>query len=118
MLSGTVEVDGVKVLAVRLDDHDAGHLRNTADTLKAKLKSGVVVIGGVTNGKVLLIASVTKDLTGKVHAGKLVKNVAKVVGGGGGGRPDMAQAGGKDASKLSEALDGVPGIVKRMIKGS
>ena len=118
MLSGTVEVDGVKVLAVRLDDHDAGHLRSTADTLKAKLKSGVVVIGGVTNGKVLLIASVTKDLTGKMHAGKLVKNVAKVVGGGGGGRPDMAQAGGKDASKLSEALDGVPGIVKRMIKGS
>jgi len=117
MLSETVEIEGVKVLAVRLDDHDAGFLRNIADGLKAKLKSGMVVIGGVSNGKVVLIASVTKDLTEKVHAGNLVKDVAKLVGGGGGGRPDMAQAGGKDVSKLDEALASVPGLVEQMIKG-
>jgi alanyl-tRNA synthetase len=116
LIAEAVDVDGVKVLAVRLDDQDVSHLRNTADSLKAKLRSGVVVIGGVTEGKVLLIASVTKDLTGKVHAGDLVKDVAKIVGGGGGGRPDMAQAGGKDPSKLEEALGKVPKSVERMIK--
>ena len=76
-----------------------------------------IVIGGVSGEKVALIASVTKDLTDKVHAGNLVKSVAKIVGGGGGGRPDMAQAGGKDVAKLGDALDGVPGMVERMIKG-
>ncbi len=116
LLAQTVSVNGVKVLAVRLDDHDAGHLRNTADTLKAKLKSGVVVIGGVSEGKVLLIAGVTKDLTDRVHAGDLLKGVAKIVGGGGGGRADMAQAGGKDLSKLPDALKEVPGMVERMVK--
>ncbi len=117
MLARVVEVDGVKVLALRLDDCDAAHLRNTADSLKGKLKSGVIVLGGVSNGKVLLIASVTKDLTKKVHAGNLVKEVAKLVGGGGGGRPDMAQAGGQNASELPRALEAVPGIVEGMIKG-
>jgi len=117
MLARVVEVDGVKVLALRLDDCDAAHLRNTADSLKGKLKSGVIVLGGVSNGKVLLIASVTKDLTKKVHAGNLVKEVAKLVGGGGGGRPDMAQAGGQNASELPRALEAVPGTVEGMIKG-
>lgn len=116
MLAQAVEVEGVKVLAARLDDHDTNHLRNMTDTLKAKLKSGVVVIGGVSKGKVVLISGVTKDLTKKAHAGNLLKEIAKIVGGGGGGRPDMAQAGGKDPSKLSEALEAVPGAVERMIK--
>jgi alanyl-tRNA synthetase len=116
MLADTVEVDGVKVLALRLDDYDVEHLRSTADSLKGRLKSGVVVLGGVAGGKVLLIASVTKDLTKKAHAGALVKEVAKMVGGGGGGRPDMAQAGGKDISKLPDALEAVPAIVKRMME--
>jgi len=116
MLEQAVEVEGVKVLAARLDDHDTTHLRNITDTLKVKLKSGVVVIGGVSKGKVVLISGVTKDLIGKVHAGNLLKEIAKIVGGGGGGRPDMAQAGGKDPSKLSEALEEVPGAVERMIK--
>ena len=75
------------------------------------------MIGGVSEGKVVLVASVTKNLTGKIHAGNLVKDVAKVVGGGGGGRPDMAQAGGKDVSKLGDALDGVAGLIENMIKG-
>jgi alanyl-tRNA synthetase len=118
LLERTIDVDGVKVLAVRLDDQDISGLRNTADSLKAKLKSGVVVLGGVSEGKVLLIASVTKDLTKKVHAGNLVKNVARIVGGGGGGRPDMAQAGGKDTSKLNNALGEVPKAVERMIKST
>jgi alanyl-tRNA synthetase len=117
MLDQAVKVDGINVLAIRLDDHDTDFLRNTADSLKAKLKSGVVVIGGASGEKVALIASVTKDLTDKVHAGNLVKSVAKVVGGGGGGRPDMAQAGGRDVAKLGEALDSVPALVERMIKG-
>jgi alanyl-tRNA synthetase len=71
----------------------------------------------VSEGKVVLIAGVTKDLTDRVHAGNLVKETAKVVGGGGGGRPDMAQAGGKNPAKLKEALDGVSSIVERMLKG-
>ncbi len=118
MLAKAVDVDGVKVLAARLDDHDAPHLRQTADSLKAKLKSAVVVIGGVSEGKVILIAGVTKDLTNRIHAGELVKDVARIVGGGGGGRPDMAQAGGKDVAKLMDALEQVPGLVGRMIKTS
>lgn len=116
LLARTVDVDGVKVLAVRLDEQDVTHLRNTADSLKAKLKSGVVVLGGVSEGKVLLIASVTKDLAGRVHAGHLVKDVAKIVGGGGGGRPDMAQAGGKDPSKLDKALGEVPKAVDQLLR--
>jgi alanyl-tRNA synthetase len=111
-----VDVDGIKVVVGRIDDHDANHLRQAADSLKAKLKSGVVVLGGVSQGKVLLIAGVTKDLTDRVHAGNLLKDVAKIVGGGGGGRPDMAQAGGKDPAKLGEALREVPNAVGRMIK--
>ncbi|MBI4832502.1 MAG: alanine--tRNA ligase, partial [Candidatus Lindowbacteria bacterium] len=118
MLAGAVDVDGIKVLAVRLDDHDATYLRKTADSLKAKLKSGVVVIGGVSEGKVLLIAGVTADLTSKVHAGDLVKAVARIVGGGGGGRADMAQAGGKDPSKLQQALEEVPHSIERMVKSA
>jgi alanyl-tRNA synthetase len=117
MLDQVVEVEGVKTLAIRLDDGDVGFLRTTADNLKAKLKSGVVVVGGASGDKVVLIAGVTKDLTDRIHAGNLVKETAKVVGGGGGGRPDMAQAGGKNPAKLKEALDGVSSIVERMLKG-
>jgi alanyl-tRNA synthetase len=118
MLERAIYVDGIKVLAVRLDDHDAIYLRRTADSLKAKLKSGVVVIGGVSEGKVLLIAGVTADLTDKVNAGDLLKDVAKVVGGGGGGRADMAQAGGKDPAKLQQALDEVPQSIERILKNA
>jgi alanyl-tRNA synthetase len=118
MLARTVDIDGIKVLAVRLDDHDATYLRKTADSLKTRLKSGVVVVGGISEGKVLLIAGVTADLTGKLHAGDLLKEVARIVGGGGGGRADMAQAGGKDPSKLGQALDEVPIAVERMMKSS
>ena len=97
-------INGVAVLAARLDGLDAEGLRAVADRLRDRLGSGVVCVGGAMDGKVNLVAAVTKDLTKRVQAGKLIQEVAKVVGGGGGGRPDLAQAGGKDPAKLDEAL--------------
>ena len=87
-------------------------LRNMTDTIRARLGSGVVVLGAVTGeGKVNLVAAVTKDLAGRVHAGKLIKEVAQICGGGGGGRPDMATAGGKNPERLGEALNAVPRLL-------
>ncbi|HEX9100576.1 MAG TPA: alanine--tRNA ligase-related protein, partial [Polyangia bacterium] len=107
LLSNVREVAGVKVLATRADVGDPKALREVADQLRDKLKSGVVVLGGVSDGKVALVAAVTADLVSRVHAGKIIGEVAKLVGGKGGGRPDLAQAGGNDASKLDEALESV-----------
>ncbi len=106
-----VEVKGVKVLAQRVDALDRGQMRTLVDNLRNKLGSGVVVLGSTQDGKVALIVGVTKDLTGKVQAGKVVGEIAKMVGGSGGGRPDMAEAGGKDASQLDAALKSAPDIV-------
>lgn len=105
LLNQVEEIDGVKVLASRVQVTDAGQLRNICDDLKQKIGSGIILLGTVTNGKVQMIAGVTKDLTDKYHAGQLVKEAAKICAGGGGGRPDMAQAGGKDPDKLDEALN-------------
>jgi len=107
-----VEVKGVKVLAVELENLDMNALRNFVDTAKAKIKSGVVVAGAVMDGKVALVSGVTKDLTQRLHAGELVKGVAAIVGGSGGGRADMAQAGGKDAARLKDALAKVKELVE------
>ncbi len=101
------DVKGCKVLAAALDSGDAKALRETMDKLKDKLKSAVIVLGGAADGKVALIAGVTADLTGKVKAGELVNFVAQQVGGKGGGRPDMAQAGGTEPAKLPQALAAV-----------
>ncbi|MGH6610993.1 MAG: alanine--tRNA ligase, partial [Burkholderiaceae bacterium] len=101
-----VDVNGVKVLAASLDG-DARALRETMDQLKSKLKSAVIVLGAVENGRVQLAAGVTADATSKVKAGDLVNYVAQQVGGKGGGRPDMAMAGGNDPSKLPGALASV-----------
>jgi alanyl-tRNA synthetase len=98
------EVKGVKVFASRMDDLDMETLRGTVDHYKSKLGSGVVLLGSVTDGKVLLACGVTKDLTGSHKAGDIVKKAAAICGGSGGGRPDMATAGGKDPSRLDEAL--------------
>ena len=107
-----VEVSGVKVLAQRVDALDRGQMRTLVDNLRGKLGSGVVVLGGVQeDGKVSLIVGVTKDLTSRVQAGKVVAQLAQMVGGSGGGRPDMAEAGGKDASQLDAALRSAPRIV-------
>ena len=110
--SEAVEVSGVKVLAQRVDALDRGQVRTLVDNLRGKLGSGVVVLGGVQeDGKVALIVGVTKDLTSRVQAGKVVAQLAQIVGGSGGGRPDMAEAGGKDASQLDAALRNAPKIV-------
>jgi alanyl-tRNA synthetase len=107
LLSQAVDVKGLKVLAAKLEGADAKTLRDTMDKLKDKLKSAAIVLAAVNDGKVSLIAGVTSDATSKVKAGELVNFVALQVGGKGGGRPDMAQAGGTDPSGLSKALEGV-----------
>src|SRR5882672_7295961 len=104
-------VNGVKVLAVRVDGADAKSLRDMADQLKDKLGSGVVVLAAVEGDKVSLVASVTKDLTSKLKAGDIIKPVAELVGGRGGGRPDFAQAGGNRPENVDQALAMVPGLV-------
>jgi alanyl-tRNA synthetase len=106
-------VNGVAVVAGRIDGLDADALRAVADRLRERLGSGIVLVGSVVDDKVNLIAAVTKDLTKRFHAGKLVQEVARAVGGGGGGRPDLAQAGGKEPAKLDAALDGVYDAVAR-----
>ncbi len=108
-----VDVKGIKVLAAALDGADAAALRETLDKLKDKLKSAVVVLASAGDGKVSLIAGVTADHTGKLKAGDLVNFVARQVGGKGGGRPDMAQAGGTDAAALPTALASVKGWVEQ-----
>jgi alanyl-tRNA synthetase len=102
-----IDVNGIKVLAARLDGADAGVLRETMDALKAKLKTAAIVLASVQGNKVSLIAGVTADSIGKVKAGDLVNFVAQQVGGKGGGKPEMAMAGGTDPSKLGAALEGV-----------
>jgi len=110
-----VEVKGVKVLAQRVDALDRGQMRTLVDNLRNKLGSGVVVLGSAQDGKVALIVGVTKDLTGKVHAGKIVGEIARRVGGSGGGRPDMAEAGGKDPGQLDAALKSAPDVIGALV---
>ncbi|HUL91044.1 MAG TPA: alanine--tRNA ligase [Burkholderiales bacterium] len=105
--SQAVDVKGVKVLAASLDGADAKTLRETVDQLKNKLKSAAIVLGSTEGGRVSLIAGVTSDLTAKLKAGELVNYVAQQVGGKGGGRPDMAQAGGTEPAKVPAALGSV-----------
>ncbi len=102
-----MEVNGARVLAATMEGADAKALRETMDKLKDKLKPAAIVLGAVTDGKVSLIAGVTADLIGKVKAGDLANFVAQQVGGKGGGRPDMAQAGGTEPAKLEGALASV-----------
>ena len=101
------DVNGVKVLAATLEGADANALRETMDKLKDKLKSAAIVLASVTDGKVSLAAGVTQDLIAKLKAGDLVNHVAAQVGGKGGGKPDMAMAGGTDPSQLPQALASV-----------
>ncbi len=112
LISSAVEINGIKVLSTRLDNVDRKVLRDTLDQLKSKLGSGVVVLGTTEQEKVSLIAGVTQDLTKKIKAGELVNHVAKQVGGKGGGRPDMAQAGGDNPAALDNALASVHDWIK------
>ncbi|WP_024303306.1 alanine--tRNA ligase [Pseudogulbenkiania sp. MAI-1] len=111
LADSAVEIGGIKVLAAELEGADNTALRETLDKLKDKLKSAAIVLAAKADGKVSLVAGVTADLTGKIKAGELVNFVAQQVGGKGGGRPDMAQAGGTQPEKLAEALAGVNGWV-------
>ncbi|MGB9511080.1 MAG: alanine--tRNA ligase [Candidatus Acidiferrum sp.] len=108
-------VKGVKVVAAEVASVDREGLRQLVDSLRQKLGSGVVALGMVEDGKVALIAGVTKDLTAKVHAGKLIQTLAKQVGGSGGDRPDLAEAGGKDTSALKSALQSVPSFLEPLL---
>ncbi len=115
LASQAVDVKGAKVLAATLEGADAKTLRETMDKLKDQLKSAAIVLGAVSDGKVSLIAGVTADLTGRLKAGELVNFVAQQVGGKGGGRADMAQAGGTEPAKLPAALQSVKGWIEQRI---
>jgi alanyl-tRNA synthetase len=108
-------IKGVKVIVGEVGNVDREGLRQLVDSLRQKLGSGIVALGMPEDGKVALIAGVTKDLTTKVHAGKLIQALAKQVGGSGGGRPDLAEAGGKDTSALESALQSVPGLLEPLL---
>jgi alanyl-tRNA synthetase len=109
------DVRGVKVLAHRVDNLERSQLRTLVDQLRDKLGSGVVVLGSATNGNVALIVGVTKDLTSRIQAGKVIGPVAQKVGGKGGGRPDLAEAGGKDPAALDAALGEAYGVVEEIL---
>ncbi|MGB2632654.1 MAG: DHHA1 domain-containing protein, partial [Candidatus Acidiferrum sp.] len=108
-------IKGVKAVIGEVSNVDREGLRQLVDSLRQKLGSGVVALGMPEDGKVALIVGVTKDLTGKVHAGKLIQALAKQVGGSGGGRPDLAEAGGKDTSALKSALQSVPSLLDPLL---
>jgi len=110
------DVRGVKVVTHRVDNLERGQMRTLVDNLRNKLGSGVVVLGSAQDGKVSLIVGVTKDLTDRVQAGKVIKPVAEKVGGSGGGRPDMAEAGGKDPGQLDAALSEAYSVVDSLLK--
>ncbi|MFP4255397.1 MAG: alanine--tRNA ligase [Desulfobacterales bacterium] len=118
MTEDVKSVEGVKVLAKKVHADNPGALRSLADQFREKIGSGVVVLGAEHDQKALLISVVTKDLTGRLHAGNIIKHVAAEVGGGGGGRPDMAQAGGPDAAKLDQALEKVYELVRASVENS
>jgi alanyl-tRNA synthetase len=106
LLTQAREVNGMKVLATRVDPADAEVFRGLADQLRDRLQSGVVAIGGEKDGKALILVAATKDVVARgIKAGDLIREMAKEVGGKGGGKPDMAQAGGADPSRIAAALD-------------
>ncbi|MGH9716963.1 MAG: alanine--tRNA ligase-related protein, partial [Candidatus Acidiferrales bacterium] len=115
LIENAREVKGVRVLAAQVPGYDRAALRQLVDALRQKLGSGVIVLASAEDGKVALITGVTKDLTSKVHAGKIVQELAKVVGGSGGGKPDLAEAGGKDTSAIEKALGNVYPLLDQLL---
>src|SRR4029077_21063130 len=108
-------IKDVKVISAEVEGVDRETMRQLVDSLRQKLGAGAVVLGTVADDKVALLAGVTKDLTAKLHAGKLIQAIAKEVGGSGGGRPDLAEAGGKDTSGLKLALDHVYPLIDQLL---
>jgi alanyl-tRNA synthetase len=115
LMANVRTIKGVRVLAAEVAEMDREAMRQLVDTLRQKLGSGVVVLGGAEDGKAAIIGGVTKDLTNRLHAGKIVQAIAKEIGGSGGGRPDLAEAGGKDTSALKTAMERVYGVVEQML---
>jgi len=116
LLDRVEEIDGASLLTAQVDVAGADELREMADWFRDKVESGVALFATVSNGKPLLVATVTEDLIGRgIKAGDLVREVAQMVGGGGGGRPNLAQAGGRDPEKLPEALKAVPDLIRRAL---
>jgi alanyl-tRNA synthetase len=113
-----IDVNGVKLVTRQVAGLEKGALRSISDSLRDRVGSGVVVLASENAGKVSLVVSVTKDLTGRVQAGRLVKELAPIVGGGGGGRPDFAEAGGKDPSKIPELLAKAPEVLRALLSKS
>jgi alanyl-tRNA synthetase len=117
LLGQVQDVGGVNVLSAQVEASDVATLREMSDWFRDRLGSGVIVLGAVLSDKPNFIAAVTPDLVEQgLHAGNLVKAVAREVGGGGGGRPTMAQAGGRDPSRMTQALSQVPGLVEQALK--
>jgi alanyl-tRNA synthetase len=110
-----VEVDGVRLARRKVEGLDKDALRQLSDSLKAKIRSGVVVIASTNDGKVQIVVAVTPDLTQRVKAGQIVKEIAPIVGGGGGGRPDFAEAGGKRPDKIDEMLEASEAVLARLL---
>jgi alanyl-tRNA synthetase len=108
-------VAGVKLARKKLTDIDKDALRGVADSLKARIKSGIVVLAAASDGKVQIVVAVTPDLTSKIKAGQVVKEIAPIVGGGGGGRPDFAEAGGKQPEKIDEMLETSKAVIERLL---
>jgi alanyl-tRNA synthetase len=116
LISGAREIEGVKVLVKRADNMDPKDLRDFGDKLRDKLGSGILALGSAKDGKVSLIVMVSKDLTTRFPAGKIIKDMAAILGGTGGGKPELAQSGGKDPAKLDAALEALYAIIKKKKK--
>ena len=117
ILNTKQDINGTSLITYKVENMDMNSLRNLGDEVKDRLGSGVIVLASVDKGKISFVSMVTKDIVSKgVHAGNIIKEVAKITGGGGGGRPDMAQAGGKDISKVEKALNIVPILINEQLK--
>ncbi len=113
-LDAAREIAGVKVLTVRIEEKDPKALRSHGDKMRDRIRSGIVVLGADTGKNAQLLCMVTKDLTGRFSAGRIIKEIAPVIGGRGGGREELAQAGGKDAGKITEALEKAVALIEQM----
>ena len=111
LMDNIKEVNGTKVLSAEISGADATQLRRVWDDVRSKLDSGIAVLGSRDNGRAFILVGVTKDLTNKYHSGNMVKVLAPIIGGKGGGKPDLAQAGGNNPEKLDEALNKVYDII-------
>jgi len=111
IIASQKSIGGTTVISAQINGVDSSVLRELAEQIGANIASGIVVLGVASSGKATLVSFVSKDLQQRFHAGNIIKKVAEIVGGSGGGRPDFAQAGGKDAEKIDQALQAVYNIV-------